>query len=184
MKLDDEKRRLVEDNIDLAYKRANELKRRYYTESLEDLISDCFLGLSKAARLYDSEVAAFSTFAYVAMENEVRRRVFRHVAKWKNATVFSALEIENNKDGSVLSGEEYAQSQSDSAEVFSDALVDLMVLTEEMGKLSDREILVIDMWYFKELKQEEIAEFLGVSQPHVSRLLGKIQSKMRSQIER
>lgn len=68
-----EETELVENNIKLAYKVAN----IYYKKlngfiELEELQSTAFLGLSKAAKTFDSsKQIEFSTYAYSVMRNEI-----------------------------------------------------------------------------------------------------------------
>jgi RNA polymerase sigma-B factor len=58
----------------------------------------------------------------------------------------------------------------------------LLVLPELVMKLPDRERDIVRMRYLDELTQDEIAERVGVSQMHVSRLLRRAIDRMRSQL--
>ncbi len=59
------------------------------------------------------------------------------------------------------------------------ALEDRATITEMLAQLTARERLVVYMRFFEGLTQMEIADRLGISQMHVSRLLNKILGKLR-----
>ena len=56
-------------------------------------------------------------------------------------------------------------------------------LAPEMARLPDRERNILYLRFFKGLTQSEIAERLGISQMHVSRLLGRTLMKLREAFE-
>ena len=57
------------------------------------------------------------------------------------------------------------------------------VLTELLGRLDDREAEIVRLRFFDQRTQSEIAEILGMSQMHVSRLLRKSFEQMRDWME-
>lgn len=73
-KLTDQQRKLVEDNINLAYKYANEIAPHTLLE-YEDVIQYCMLGLCKAILIYDSTKGKLSSLAYQCMRNEIYMKV-------------------------------------------------------------------------------------------------------------
>jgi RNA polymerase sigma-B factor len=56
-------------------------------------------------------------------------------------------------------------------------------LAPEMARLPERERNILYLRFFKGLTQSEIAERLGISQMHVSRLLGRTLMKLREALE-
>ncbi|MEA2498906.1 MAG: polymerase sigma-B factor [Actinomycetota bacterium] len=56
-------------------------------------------------------------------------------------------------------------------------------LAPEMARLPERERSILYLRFFKGLTQSEIAERLGISQMHVSRLLGRTLMKLREAFE-
>jgi RNA polymerase sigma factor for flagellar operon FliA len=70
--------------------------------------------------------------------------------------------------------------------------VERLQLTEELAglleKLSEKERLVIALYYYEELTQKEIAEVLGVTEGRVSQLhsqaLARLKSRMSSRLTR
>jgi RNA polymerase sporulation-specific sigma factor len=65
-----------------------------------------------------------------------------------------------------------------------DKWFDKIALKEAIGKLSEREQLIVYLRYYKDQTQSEVAERLGISQVQVSRLEKKILRLMKEQIER
>jgi RNA polymerase sporulation-specific sigma factor len=61
---------------------------------------------------------------------------------------------------------------------------DQLALKEAIGKLAEREQLIVYLRYYKDQTQSEVAERLGISQVQVSRLEKKILRAMKDQIER
>lgn len=68
-------KKLIEDNIRLSYynakKWSNKLSRNYNL-TFDDIVSDCMLGLIKAAKALDIERGIkFATFAVRVMDNQI-----------------------------------------------------------------------------------------------------------------
>lgn len=53
-------------------------------------------------------------------------------------------------------------------------IVDKLTVTDLISKLNEREKLIIDLRYFKDKTQSQVAKILGISQVHVSRIEKKI----------
>lgn len=60
---------------------------------------------------------------------------------------------------------------------------DRLVLAEAMGCLSEREARIVELRFMEEKTQQEIAQIIGVSQMHVSRLLAGALRDMREFLE-
>lgn len=61
---------------------------------------------------------------------------------------------------------------------------DHMILLEEVKNLDEEERKIIEMFYFREMKQKEIADELNLSRSKVCRLHTKILEKLRRRLER
>lgn len=64
-----------------------------------------------------------------------------------------------------------------------DRIDDLLSLRPALATLGERDRLVVQLRFVDELTQGEIAERLGVTQTHVSRLLHRILRRLRDQLE-
>ena len=63
-----------------------------------------------------------------------------------------------------------------------DAAEARLMLAPAIRRLSERDRLILHLRFFKGLTQEEIAQEIGVTQMHVSRLLSKILNELRTEI--
>ncbi len=79
------------------------------------------------------------------------------------------------KDGSTICVEDRIE------DVNHYSLLDKITLKEELKKLSKKEQLLINLRYYKDLNQEEIAKIFGVSQVQISRMEKKIIEKLKKQ---
>jgi RNA polymerase sigma-B factor len=64
-----------------------------------------------------------------------------------------------------------------------DKVLELQTVRPLIAALSDREQAVLNLRFFENMTQSEIADRIGCSQMHVSRLLAKALRKLRSQID-
>ena len=62
-----------------------------------------------------------------------------------------------------------------------DVLVDREAVKPEMRRLPEREQLILYMRFFRDMTQSSIAEHLGISQMHVSRLISRSCRQLREQ---
>ena len=83
-----------------------------------------------------------------------------------------SIQRETGEDGFTL---ENVLTDSDTEE----QLVERIALREAIGKLPEREALVINLRYFHGLTQERVARILGVSQVQISRLEKRALQKLR-----
>ena len=61
-------------------------------------------------------------------------------------------------------------------------LVDKLTVSNLINNLSSREKTIIDLRYYKDKTQSQVAKILGISQVHVSRIEKKILSDFRSEM--
>ena len=58
-----------------------------------------------------------------------------------------------------------------------------MVLERLLVELPERERMIVQLRYFEDMTQTEIAEKVGISQMHVSRLLARTLSQLRERLQ-
>lgn len=83
----------------------------------------------------------------------------------------------SDEDGSAALGDLLPSQDADQ-----DAAEARLMLAPAIRRLGERDRLILHLRFFKGLTQEEIAQEIGVTQMHVSRLLSKILSELRSEI--
>lgn len=75
-------------HIGLVWRQANRLARSFPARSPEDLVSFGWLGLRRALRNYDPQVAAFSTYAVTLIDGDIREGVRREHPLPKRLTTY------------------------------------------------------------------------------------------------
>lgn len=83
----------------------------------------------------------------------------------------------SDEDGSAALGDLLPSEDADQ-----EAADARLMLAPAIRRLGERDRLILHLRFFKGLTQEEIAQEIGVTQMHVSRLLSKILNELRSEI--
>lgn len=175
--------KLIEDNYGLVIfitKRwHNKVKSNTYF-NFDDIKGLAHYGIAKAAETYDTNRnAKFATYAIKCMENEICMELRKK--KYNHECFFEDLKNKNKeKDNeSMLSSFLVDENESKLEENIINKKTLKHVLKNIKSKLKDNEFKVYDMYYFKELRQVDIAKKLNYSQSHISRLLKKVNKKIR-----
>ena len=80
-------------------------------------------------------------------------------------------------DGSLILADKLVSNENEE-----EKLVENLTLHKLLDELPEREKTVIELRYFKEKTQSEVANFLGISQVQVSRIEKKILAKLREKL--
>lgn len=187
MKLTDEQRRRVEENVRLVYDRLN---KAGYVGSRQDAEQECFLALCIAACNYDESRSKFSTYAVSCIDAKIRTlkakedlwSPTRQFKKDKNGKVkntyvgFKAISLNQKIEGND-EDVELMDIIPSAEEPLEDKVIRSIDLQSAMDTLSetDRRILQLRMDGYTYGK---IAEIIGISQPHACRRVKKIVEKL------
>lgn len=175
--LTETQRKLAEENINLAYHCAHQMKS--LPMELEEKISLAFLGLVKAAERYDPDTGyAFATYAAIVIRNEILME-YRKVGKHAN-DISLDTPISDGYRVMVL-----ADLIPDKRDPFCEINV-----ANLKDFLSNAELIFCgrELDLFREIMkcpgmgQKYYGEKLGVSQTYISRLLKTMRSKVRREI--
>lgn len=165
--LTDEQREFAAANHNLIYGYARDGKvslSKYY-----DVLA---IGLCKAAKMYDSNRASFSTCAYTYMRNELYehwRHVNRKSAIPDDAMVsYEALMLEY--DNGLVSGFIDSPSCEDA--------IDNVMLEDLMGALNDDETIIVKS-LLNGLTQKEIGDKMGCTKQNISLKVKRIREKVK-----
>jgi len=187
---------------------ARKLARRYAgREPLDDLLQVASIGLLKAIDRFDSgHGAAFSSYAVPTILGELKRHFrdtgwFVHVPRGAQELsryleidvedVIGALEAAAGHHSTPLDAPTGRQDEDRAtladtlgAEDERFELIDAAVtIAGAAGELSDRERLVLGLYFLKDWTQGQIAAEIGVSQMQVSRILQRTLERLRERSE-
>ena len=180
--MDKEKEKLVLNHIYLADKIAvqmfSKLKNKY---SLDELKSSAYLGLIDAAEKYEVDNnKPFENFARKRIKGAIldeakddkRYNVKRGVA---HKYPIQSLNAPINEDDNSIQFIDLVQAKED-------YLNDLLIKNEiekMLLCLDHREKEIVTMYYFRNLTQQEISQFVGLKQPAVSKIIKRAIKKIK-----
>ena len=139
----------------------------------EDLVQVGSIGLIKAIDFYNTDKnAKFKTYAAYLIKGEIM-----HYLRDK-ASVIRSARGETAEDVLSLDDEEFSKIPAGDYQEFLTSYEDKITLTTAIEKLPDELRQVIELSYYEDLNQREIADRLKISPMQVSRLLKKALSGM------
>lgn len=174
--LTDEQRKLVEDNIRLAYEFVHR-KGFAYCYEFEDAVQIALLGLIYAAMTFKESKSKFSTYAFLAMQSQFNME-YRKIKRQKESGIINVSLSEPITENEELSVEDTVVEYQDSIE----NVETVIAIKNAYEKLNDKEKQVINMIFYakeKEANQKNVAKKLGVSQPFVSRTTKKFKEYLK-----
>lgn len=148
------------------------LKRMNLNLLDEDLFATGILGLVKAVNTFDFDKGfAFSTYAAMCIKNEI-------LITFRKKRIPIAFSLDDNAN--FGNGEEVPYLETIACDrKFEEEVIANGLFSEFQKSLSRREKRIIEL-YLNEKTQREIAEILGISQAHVSRILKKLFEKYKN----
>lgn len=172
----------VEDNLGLARKIAFQFSRIYKDKyTYDEIESTAFLGLIEAAKNFDeSKGFKFSTYAMPVIAGRVKR-MYRD-DKW----YFVKRGVRHNMGSLnfVIDNENNTELQDileDEVNIEED-VTNKLLLKKLLALLNDRDRNILYLYYFKKLKQREIAEIMHITQVSVYRIIKASLNKMRKEL--
>lgn len=163
------------------YKNALELagywKRKFPMVEWSIIYDACTHALLKAARTYDKEKGEFEAVLWLSCKNEVHR-IFRYrEAKVRKGVALMSFDFPyyDNNDETTL---HELIGTHDKYHFF-----DNEYLGYGWSQLDDREKRIMNLYFYKEMKQSDIGKLFGVSQMSVSRIIRKGLAKMKAYYE-
>lgn len=179
IRITDDIRKLVEDNIRLAYSVA----WKYYplvNEYIEfdDTLSLCYEGLINAAKLYNSDMGyEFSTYAFISMKNTLLCNVRRY--KLKNS--INSISLNMVTDDGVVIADTISSDFNLDDEISNKIVIDnLYKYIDELPK----DLQVVIKLKLTGATQMQIAKKLNITQPGVSRKYIKALNMLRNKFEK
>lgn len=181
-KLTKDERKLVEDNIGLAYHMA----QKYYIPNnsfgtLDDYIQIACVGLIKGAKGFDPS-RGFQPSTYLG--RTISTELYMMFRKEKKRNTISYNEFCDLNQESEFLG--FLEDKNNEFEKIEEKLYieqfkkDLQVV---MSQLSEKEVKIIQLRYFEDKTQGEIASELNLSQSYICRVIKHTMEKIKLLLE-
>lgn len=146
-----EQRLLVEQNHNLIYRFLHDNKL-----PIDDNYGTCAIALCTAARTYNPQKGAFSTYAYRAMRNLILREKNQQLCKKRQGHTVSLDALRSQEDGRT--NDNFIPDKID----LDTTCITRIALSTALRKLSTREAIVLRLT-LDGVSQMRIAEHLGCS---------------------
>ncbi len=155
---------------------------------VEDLISIGTIGLIKSVNTYNPDKnIKLATYASRCIENEILMYLRRNNKTKLEVSIDEPLNVD--WDGNELLLSDILGTDEDVIYRDLESEVERKLLLKAIGKLSDRERLIINLRFGlnsrdgEEMTQKEVAALLGISQSYISRLEKKIMKRLQKEIK-
>ena len=174
MKLTDKQQKLVLDNQKLVY---YVIKQLDLYHKLEDYFDIGLIGLCKAAQTFKPENGSrFSTYACVCIRNDILTEI-RNENRQCDAYAISFSSIISSSKDNDLSLEDILSDY----ELENDILnrEELISLITSIEKLNEEDKTIINLYFYQNKTQKQIAQILNMSQGHASRRIQRALNNLR-----
>ena len=153
--------------------------------NIEDLISIGTIGLIKAVGTYRTDKnIKLATYASRCIENEILMYLRKNASRRGEVSFDEPLNTD--WDGNELLLSDILGTDVDVVMQPLEADVDLQLLDQALGRLEERERVIISMRFglggAPERTQKEVADQLGISQSYISRLEKRIIARLKKEI--
>lgn len=179
--LTDEQKKLVENNIPLAYFLAKRINHPHI--EYEDAVQLALLGFCKAAHLYDPEKSKFTTLASLAAQHTIQmeeRKYMHEVAK----RIYASKSLDSNiyfeHDGGTSPFHELVYDPRQNTYKQAEALITLDEVNKFKASLNTRDRVIFEDHILADMNQRDVAKKLGLSQSYVSRVAKRLMTKVES----
>ena len=179
------RKRLIEHNLRLVVYIAKKFDNTGV--GVEDLISIGTIGLIKAINPFNTgKNIKLATYASRCIENEILMYLRRNSKTKAEVSIDEPLNVD--WDGNELLLSDILGTEEDIIYRDLEEEVEKSMLNKAIGKLSERERIIVDLRYGlssmdgEEKTQKEVADLLGISQSYISRLEKKIMKRLKKEL--
>ena len=174
MKLTDEQQKLVLDNQKLVY---HVIKRLDLYNKLEDYFDIGLIGLCKAAQTFKPENGSrFSTYACVCIRNDILMEIRNENRQCDAYAISFSSIISSSKDNDLLLEDILSDYELENDILNREELISLIMSIE---KLNEEDKMIIDLYFYQNKTQKQIAQILNMSQAQASRRIQRALNNLR-----
>ena len=169
----EEYERLIIENEALVY---HVLKQMHLYSQLEDYYDVGMIGLCKAVKTFDnSKGSKFSTYACICIRNTILMDIRDQKRQCDYYSISLQTPVGGEKDEILL--EDTISDYELEVDILNKE--EKMALIESIRKLNDEDRQMINLYFWKEMTQKEIARYLKMSQANVSRRIQRALNNLR-----
>lgn len=172
--------RLIEHNLRLV---AHIVKKyQNVDEDLDDLLSIGSIGLIKAVNTFDAGKGRFATYACRCIDNELLMMLRSRKKREREVSLYEP--IGQDKEGNeirLLDIMEHSQTDVVECMELDNNVRNMLALLERVLTKRERDIIIhrYGLYGEREMTQNEIGEYLGISRSYVSRIEKKALDKLK-----
>ena len=172
--------RLIEHNLRLV---AHIVKKyQNVDEDLDDLLSIGSIGLIKAVNTFDAGKGRFATYACRCIDNELLMMLRSRKKREREVSLYEP--IGQDKEGNeirLLDIMEHSQTDVVARMELDNNVRNMLALLERALTQRERDIIIhrYGLYGEREMTQNEIGEYLGISRSYVSRIEKKALDKLK-----
>lgn len=161
--------KLIIDNEKLVY---HVIKQLHLYSQIEEYWDIGVIGLCKAAKTFNkSNGSKFSTYAYICIKNSILMSIRDHKRQADYYAISIETPINYDKNGHEQKLEDIIPDYSLEDDIYDNE--NKTMLKNAIEKLNGKDKEIIDLYFYKNMKQREISKLLNTSQANVSRLIRK-----------
>ena len=174
MKMNEEQQKLVLNNQKLVYHVIKQL-RLYH--KLEDYIDVGIIGLCKAAQTFKPENGSkFSTYACICIRNNILMEIRSEKRQCDAYAISFSSIISSSKDRDLTLEDTLSDYELENDILNKEELISLIMSIE---KLNEKDKMIIDLYFYQNKTQKQIAQILNMSQANASRRIQRALNNLR-----
>lgn len=174
MKMNEKQQKLVLDNQKLVY---HVIKQLHLYHKLEDYLDVGIIGLCKAAKTFKPENGSkFSTYAYSCIRNNILMEIRNEKRQCDAYAISFSSIINSSKDNNLTLEDTLSDYELENDILNREELISLITSIERLDK-EDKQI--IDLYFYQNKTQQQIAQILNMSQANASRRIQRALNNLK-----
>lgn len=174
MKMNEEQQKLVLDNQKLVY---HVIKQLHLYHKLEDYLDVGIIGLCKAAKTFKPENnSKFSTYACICIRNNILMEIRNEKRQCDAYAISFSSIISSSKDKDLTLEDTLSDYELENDILNREELISLITSIE---KLNEKDKMIIDLYFYQNKTQKQIAQILNMSQANASRRIQRALNNLR-----
>ena len=174
MKLTDEQQKLVLNNQKLVY---HVIKQMHLYHKLEDYLDVGLIGLCKAAQTFNLENGSkFSTYACICIRNNILMEIRNEKRQCDAYAISFSSIISSSKNNDLTLEDTLSDYELENNILNREELISLITSIERLDK---EDKTIINLYFYQNKTQQQIAKILNMSQANASRRIQRALNNLK-----